>query len=125
MALADIVINDGQGTPVAHTFAYVTTDNGRVVRKDMSRTPDLPLILTFGHNSVKRGGVTYDGHLVRIDNTILDADGVTPRYESIRIISEVDPKIYSDTLVADNQAAFTRNLLTSVFWRLFLRGSVG
>lgn len=126
MALADIVLNDGQGTPVAHTFAYITTDqNGRVIRKDMARTPDLPLLLTLAHNKVKRGAVLYDGHLFRIDDSLLDADNITVRGASVRVITECDPNIYSDTLVADNLAAFIRNYFSSANMRLLMRGSVG
>lgn len=126
MALADIVLNDGQGTPVAHTFVYITTDpSGRVIRKDMARTPDLPLMLTIGHNKVKRGTVSYDGHLVRVDDSLLDADNITVRGASVRVIVECDPAIYSDTNVADNLAAYVRNYFSSANMRLIMRGSVG
>lgn len=123
MGLADVVINDGQGTPVAHTFVYVTTENGRVIRKDMARTPDLPLIMEIGHNKVKRSGVVFDGHLWRINDSRMDADGVTVRNASIRVIVECDPQIYSDAL-SDDLMAWTRNMLTQANGRLLLRGSV-
>lgn len=124
MALADITLNDGQGTPVAHTFAYVTTENGRVLRKDMARTPDLPLMLTLGHTKAKVKGQTADSHLFRIDNSVLDADGVTVRHANIRVMIDCDPAIYSDGL-ADDLAAFVRNYFSSANTRLLMRGSVG
>lgn len=124
MALADITLNDGQGTPVAHTFAYVTTENGRVLRKDMARTPDLPLTLTLGHTKAKVKGQTADSHLFRIDNSVLDADSVTVRHANIRVMIDCDPAIYSDGL-ADDLAAFVLNYFSSANTRLLMRGSVG
>lgn len=125
MALADIVINDGQGTPVAHTFAYVgTITNGKVVRKDMSRTPDLPLTLQIGHQTVKKSGQVAEAHLWRIDDSKMDADGVTVRFASVRVIIECDPNIYSDA-EADDLAAFVRNYFSSTNTRLLMKGSVG
>lgn len=123
MALADITLNDGQGTPVAHTFEYVTTENGRVVRKDMTRTPDLPLTLTLGHQKAKRNGVAVDSHLVRFDDARMDADGVTVRYGNVRIMVDQDPQSYSDA-VADDYAAFIRNFATSANFRSLMKGSV-
>lgn len=124
MALADITLNDGQGTPVAHTFAYVGSENGKYVRKDMARTPELPLSLTLGHTKAKVKGVVVDSHLFRIDNAILDGDAVTVRNASIRVIIDCDPAIYSDSL-ADDLAALTRNYFSSANTRLLMRGSVG
>lgn len=124
MALADITINDGQGTPVAHSFAYVTSENGKVVRKDLSRTPDLPLTLTIGHTKSKKGGVTVDSHLLRVDETKMDADGVTARYANVRVMVDCDPNIYTDGL-ADDLAAYIRNYLTGANMRLLMKGSVG
>jgi len=125
MALADIVINDGQGSPVAHTFAYVSSDSaGRVIRKDMSRTPDLPLTLTIGHQKSKVAGVSVDSHLVKVDDSIMDSDGITVRRASIRVIIDCDPNIYTDG-EADNLAAYMRNYFSSANCRLLMKGSVG
>lgn len=124
MALADITLNDGAETPVAHTFAYIGSENGRVVRRDMARTPDLPLQMTIGHTKTTRNGVKVDSHLVKFDYAAMDADGVTVRWASIRTIVDCDPDIYSDAL-ADDLAALTRNYLSSTNARLLCRGSVG
>lgn len=126
MALADITLNDGQSTPAAHTFEFVTFDKqGRVIRKDVGRTPDLPLLLTLGHQ-VQRGanGKPVEAHVVKFDDARLDADGVTVRTAGVTITFRVDPNIYSDEL-ADDHAALCRNLLTSTFVRALMRGSVG
>lgn len=125
MALADIVINDGQGTPVAHTFRYTVTNDksGRVVRKDIARTPDLPLLLTMGHETQKQNGVKVDSHLWKLDDARMDADGVTVRYAGVTTTVRCDPNIYSDAL-ADDLAAFLRNYFTSANMRALMRGFV-
>lgn len=122
MALADVTLNDGQGTPVAHTFALVTITNGKTVRQDMARTPELPLSLTIGHTKTKVKGTQCDSHLIRFDESVLDGDGVTVRYANIRVMIDCDPGIYSDGL-ADNLAAYVRNCLSSANTRLIMRGS--
>lgn len=124
MALADITLNDGQGTPVAHTFTFITSQNGKVVRSDLSRSPELPLTMTHGHQSTSKKGVTVDSHLLRFDNAVLDADGVTVHIPNMRVMSDVPVAIYSDGL-ADDFAAFLRNWATSANVRAWLRKSVG
>lgn len=124
MALADITLNDGQGTPVAHTFSFIQNVNGRVVRSDLTATPETPLLMTQGHQDSKRQGVPVKSHLYRIDKTILDGDGVTPHTANIRMMADVPNPIHSDAL-ADDLAAFIRNWATSANVRAWLRGSVG
>lgn len=124
MALADITINDGQGTPVAHTFTYVQTQGNRVIRSDMSAAPEAPLTMTHAHSETSISGAKGKSHLLRIDKTVLDGDGVTPYKGNIRLCADVPNAIYSDAL-ADDFAAFIRNWATSVNVRAWLRGSVG
>lgn len=124
MALADIIINDGQGTPVAHTFTYVQTQGNRIIRSDMSQTPETPLTLTHAHSETSISGAKAKSHLLRFDKTILDADGVTPYKANVRLCVDIPNAVYTDAL-ADDFAAFVRNWATSVNVRAFLRGSVG
>lgn len=125
MALADIILIDSQVSPVSHTFSYVGTDaGGRVIRKDLTRTPDLPLLLTLGHKTQKLGGVIVDSHMGRIDNSLMDADGVTVRKCNFRFNSDMDPAIFTDAL-SDDMTAMLVSLLTEAFVRSFHRGSVG
>lgn len=123
MALDNVILNDGQSTPVAHTFSYLSQDKGRVIRTDLTRTPDLPLTLTTGHKAGKVSGFDIDSHLQRIDNSITDADGVTILRANIRVMADVPRRIYSDSL-ADDLAAFIRNWATSANVRAWLRGAV-
>lgn len=124
MALADFTLNDGQGSPVAHTFTYTATINGKVYRSDMAAAPEAPWVMIMGHQEKTIGGSMVDSHLVRFDITVLDTDGITPFANNIRICADVARKVRSDAL-ADNMAALVRNYATSANLRLLLKGSVG
>lgn len=124
MALADITLNDGQASPVAHTFTYIASRDGRTIRADMAAPTEEPLTMTFAHNERKVGGKTQRGHLVRFDKTKLDSDGITPLVANIRLNADIPNPILSDAL-ADDLAAYIRNWATSVNVRAWLKGSVG
>lgn len=124
MALADIIIADGQSTPVNHTFAYIGMVNNRVVRADLSQNPETPLTLTTAHSEYNKSGVKGKSHLQRFDKTLMDSDGVTPHVSNIRLMADVDNAVLSDAL-ADDLAAFIRNWATAANVRLWLKGSVG
>lgn len=125
MALADVTLADGQSTPVNHVFSYVGTTNGsRVVRANLSATPEAPEHLSIDHKTVTKGGIQIDSHLVRVDLTVLDTDDAqTPYALNGRMMFDVPRRILSDA-VADNLAAFLRNFATSANIRALLRGSV-
>lgn len=124
MALADITLVDSQASPVSHVFAYVATENGQVLRKNLSSTPDLPETLIIGHRKVKVKGVEVDSHLWKLTLSYLDADGVTTRQMSVRAIWDIDPKIYTDAR-AEDLAAMTISGLTEAFVKSVCKGSVG
>lgn len=124
MALADITLADSQATPVNHVFEYVITENGQVIRKNMAAPPDLPELLIFGHRQVKSKGVMVDSHLWKLSQSYLDADGVTTRSMSCRVIWDIDPKIYTDARIED-MAKMTINALTETFVKVFTKGSMG
>lgn len=123
MALADITINDGQTTPVAHVFTYVNTTGTRVIRSDFAASPESPLMLTISHQDTKISGASGKSHLFRIDRTVMDADGVTPYKANVRLVADVPHAVLSDAL-ADDLAAYIRNWATSANLRALLRGSV-
>lgn len=124
MALADIVLNDGQAVPVAHTFAYVATVDGRTIRSDFAADAETPLTLTHSHRSAVKGAVTTKSHLLRFDISVLDADGVTVHKANIRIMADVPNPIASDALAAD-MAAYVRNWATENNVKAWVKGSVG
>lgn len=124
MALADITLNDSQATPVSHVFSYVGTENGQIIRKNLAKSPETPETLILGHKKVKVNGVEVDSHLWRLNQTKLDADGVTVRRRSIRVIIEEDPMIYSDA-DAEDLATMLVNGMSETFVKSFMKGSVG
>lgn len=124
MALADITLADGQSTPENHTFTYIGLTNGRTIRSDMAASAEEPLSMTHGHMSKKVNGKNVRSHLLRIDTTKLDADGVTPYQANIRLMADVPDPIRSDAL-ADDLAAYIRNWATSANVRAWLKDSVG
>lgn len=124
MALADITLNDGQGTPVAHTFSYTGTVANRVIRSDFSAAAEEPLTLTMAHSEATRSGVKTKSHLLRIDRTELDSDNVTPHACNIRLMCDIPNPVLSDAL-ADDFAAYIRNWATSANVRAWVKGSVG
>lgn len=123
MALDDITLNDGQGTPVAHTFEYTGTQNNRVIRTDMSAPLEEPLTLTVAHSDTKIAGASAKSHLVRFDKTKLDADGVTGHKANFRFMFDCPNAILTDAL-AEDFAAFGRNFCTAENIKALARGSV-
>lgn len=124
MALADITLADGQVSPENHTFVYISTNNNRVVRADFAAPAEEPLTLTLAHSDTKISGASGKSHLMRIDRTVLDGDGVNAYKSNIRLMADVPNAILSDDL-ADDLAAFIRNWATSSNVRAWMRGSVG
>lgn len=124
MALADITLNDGQGTPQPHVFTYVSTVNNRVIRSEIAAPPETPRVLSYAHSESKRNGVTTKSHLMRVDWTILDSDGITPHTANIRVMADIPNPILSDALLAD-LAAMVRNWALAATVQLWGKGSVG
>lgn len=124
MAYADITLNDGASTPVAHVYTAINQKNGRVLRSDFAAAAETPWTLTMGHNEQTRAGSKVKSHLIRFDITVLDADGITPRTANARICADVPIAIQSDQL-ADHFAALVRNYATSANFRAFFKDSVG
>lgn len=125
MALTDITLNDGQATPVAHVFTYMATlANNRILRGEMAAPAEEPLTFSTAHTKRVAKGVTIDSHMLRIDETSLDSDGITPHVSNIRLMADVPRPVLSDAL-ADDFAAYIRNWATSANVRAWLRGSHG
>lgn len=124
MALADITLNDGQGTPQAHVFTYVGTVNNRVIRSELAAAPETPKQLIHAHSVSTKGTVKTQSHLLRMDVTVLDSDGITPHTANIRVMCDIPNPILSDALCAD-LAAYVRNWATAQNVQSWARGSVG
>lgn len=124
MALADITLADGQGSPVSHVFTFISQNGSKTIRSDLAASAETPLLLTIGHATRKVAGKTLGSHLTRIDKTVLDTDGITTYQANIRLMADVPVPIQSDAL-ADDLAAFIRNWATAANVRAWLKGSVG
>lgn len=124
MALADITLVDSQAAPQNHVMVYVVTENGQVVRKNLSAGLETPELYVLGSRDAKVGGVMVRSSLRKLTLGFLDADGVTTRYMSIREIVDVDPKIYTDARIEDLVTMF-RSDGTEARMLLYTKGSVG
>lgn len=124
MALADITLNDGQGTPASHVFTYVSTQGNRVIRSDMSAPAEEPLMLTLAHQQTKIAGAVAKSHLVRFDKTVIDEDTGVAYKANVRIVMDIPNAILSDALI-DDFSAYARNYFTEAVARLIARDSVG
>lgn len=124
MALEDIIAEDAESTPVSHTFTFLRTESGRVVRSDLDADPETPWLLTLGHNSRKVDGYVVQGHLARLDVAVLDADGVTVHPNNIRVVTELRNAVLTEQL-CKNLRATLFNALTEAFFIAWCKGSVG
>lgn len=123
MALEDITLVDSEASPVSHVFSYVGTTSGKVLRADMAASPEEPILFTIGHTARQVNGKTLRSHLARLDWTLLDADGVTPFANNLRLMCDVFDPVLSDALV-DNMTACVVDFMTEANMRLLSRGSV-
>lgn len=123
MALADITLTDSQASPVNHVMVYTGTVNGRVVRSQLDAAPETPCIFTIAHKKTTKNGVTMQSHLAKLEKTVLDADGITPYTNNIRMMSDIHDPVLSDAECDDLRAMFL-TWCTEANFRLFCRGSV-
>lgn len=126
MALADITLTDSQATPVNHVFAYETTDTktGQVIRKNLAAALDAPEHLAIGQKQIKARGVPVTSTLWKLAVGRLDADSVTTRYIDVKIVIDVDPKIYTDALMEDI-VTMVRTDFTETNVKNYVKGSKG
>lgn len=93
-AIATLSINDGQGTPVAHSFAPVTTDGSKAQFAD--RSPTIPSgFRTISHEVLPPNGTRTvnkiaAGFLFPVVATVDGVDKVV-RYSSAQVILNIHP----------------------------------
>lgn len=126
MALADITLTDSASTPVNHVFAYESTDQktGQVIRKNLSAAMDAPEYLAIGQKTIKADGVPATSTLWKLKVGRLDADGITTRYITAKVMIDVDPKIYTDALMEDI-VTMVRTDFTETNVKNYVKGSKG
>lgn len=93
-AIATLSINDGLATPVAHSFAPVTTTGGKAKWAD--RSPSIPAgFRTISHEMVEPNGnrtvnkVTMTGYLPVVAS--VDGSDTVVRYNSFKIEYNIHP----------------------------------
>lgn len=111
-ALAALSINDGQSTPVAHSYAPVTTDGSRAGWAD--RSPTIPSgYRTISHEVLPPSGsrtvnkITV-GFMIPVVQTVNGVDTVT-RYSSAQVVLNIHP----DSLLQERKdlLAYVANFL--------------
>lgn len=113
-AIAALVINDGQGTPVAHTFSPVTTDGSKAQWAD--RSPTIPAgYKVLSHEYLPPNG-NRTVHQIKMglsDPTVVTVDSVdkVARYESGGLTLNFHPE--STVQERKNQCAYWANLLAN------------
>jgi hypothetical protein len=93
-AIAALSINDGQGTPVAHTFAPVTTDGS--LAKWADRSPTIPSgfrVISFEVAPPSGSRVTNKLQMGLNNPTVASVNGVDQvvRYSSAQVTLNVHP----------------------------------
>jgi len=93
-AIAALVINDGQGSPVAHTFSPVTTDGSMAKYADRSptipsgfRTISLEVLPPSGNRTVHKWQAGFSDPVVATVNSV---DQVV-RYSSAQVTLNIHP----------------------------------
>jgi len=122
MALADITLTDA--TPTDRVFTFVEMQGNRVIRKDLARAPEIPLVLTFAHQASTIKGAKGFSHLMRLDQTTLDADGVSSYTNNVRVCVDIVNAVLSDTNIDHLRAMIIDCIGTVDEFRAFCKGSV-
>lgn len=87
-SLANIVINDGETTPVAHTFKPRTVDNGKAVFKEDASIPLEQNQLVVQLTEPAKAGVPYKGRVsLMLPHVVTDSSGkkVVSYYEAYAV----------------------------------------
>lgn len=113
-AIAALAINDGQGTPVSHTFAPVTTDGA--LAKWADRSPSIPSGYRLISHEVKGPNGQRTVHQVVIGFSIpvvASVNGVDTvvRYNSTQVVLNIHPD--STLQERKDQLAYLANLLAN------------
>lgn len=106
----DITVKDAANADVI--YSYVSSSGNKTIRKDISRPIETPRVFTISHEVAGAGASAVDRHLVRFDQTELDADGVTAATGSVHLVLTVPRKVVTSTVISDLVAQI-KNYLTS------------
>jgi hypothetical protein len=97
----------------AHTVVYAlqSIEGGRAIRKNATAPLGEPETLTVAHSATKRGLLTVDRHLVRLDLTKSDVSGALA-VASVQLVLEVPRTIITAAQVKDMKTQLVAMLAT-------------
>jgi hypothetical protein len=100
MSLPLDVVLTGDVAPTSRTYAFNSMEGGRSIRKNALAPLGEPETLTVAHTATKRGTQSVDRHLVRIDLTKSDVNGVLA-VGSVQVVLEVPRVILTAAQIKD------------------------
>lgn len=118
----DLTFNNS--VPAAVTYSFISSAGGKTIRKDSTRPIEEPAVMTVSHETAGKGTSAVDRHLVRLDLTELDGDGVTAATGSVHVVLTVPRKIITAAIIQDLVVQM-KNYLTSGNVTKILNGEPG
>lgn len=110
MAFADLTFNDA--TPAAVTFRAASSASGKTIYSDASRSILEPRTFTVAHTTTGKGSALRVRTLVRIDDTQVDTDGVTPAASSVYLVID-RPSVILNATDLNHSITLLKNALTA------------
>jgi len=107
----NVVIADS--VPANQTYSLISMNSGKSVRSNAARPVAEPCILTISHEAIKKATKTHYRHLVRIDLTELDVDGVTSFGGYVYIVIGNDSLVITENNIQDLVVQMKNFLTTS------------
>lgn len=120
----DLTINDASA--VATSFNLVSTAGNQTIRKDPSRAVDSPRLMTVSHSVSGKVGSQIDRHLIRFDQTEVDASDEThAEMGSAHIVLTKPRGVITSTHIKDLIAFLTNYLAIEANIDKVLNGEPG
>jgi hypothetical protein len=85
----------------SHVYAAISYDKNKIIRRDNSTGLGQPQDLTISHSESKVGGALYDRHLIRLDRTRVNSEGVAATGSVYVVISSPRSGIVTAADIAD------------------------
>lgn len=122
MAFENVTLTDSVPTNFVYEMVGPVGPDGRVIRKHLASAIETPLILTTGHTTNGKSSNAVDRHLSRLDETVLDADGITPYVGSVYLVCTVPRRAITSTIMWNLYKQLTSRFTTEASFQAFLQG---
>lgn len=112
MASPSITLNDGQATPVSHTFLLQAQDLklAKYIEEDASLAK--PLGIEINHDIKPGGSAGTDRHMVKVFQTVEDSNGLTAT-PAISMQLSIPRNTGVSAAVIDNLVAYLTNYVAT------------